>query len=103
MDWAFIFQVVGAGGVGVAALFFAARFTPEGTARLRRWTFWSMPVGTVTPGLLIIARTLSAPERSDHPALFVVLLLLGLAGAFFASCLLSMFLTRPERARWRFA
>lgn len=103
MDLAFILQVVIALAVGLAALLFVARFSHGGTAGLRRWTFWSLPVGAVIPGLLLVVSIIVDPQGSDHPALAALLILISLGGVFFVSCLVSMFLRRPEGAARRFA
>ena len=103
MDWAFLLQLVAGMGIGFGILFVAARFSPDGTNGLRRWKFWSFPVGAITPGLVLVGSLIAFPESSDHAGLGAVLILLSLGAVFFFSCLVSLFLKRPVGGGWRFA
>ena len=103
MDWTFLLQLVAGIGVGFGLLFVAARFSPDGTSALRSWKFWSLPTGAITPGLLLVGSLIAFPESSDHAGLAVVLMLLFVGAVFSLSCLLSLFLKRPDGGGWRFS
>ena len=101
MDWEFFAHLLGWFTVALAAIVAAAKFSPGGTAALKTFKFWALPLGAALPGCVLLAWVLVSAEASDHPAMAAVLVAAYVAMMFWLGCFVSLFLSRPAGNGWR--
>ena len=101
MDWEFLAQLFAWLTGAALMVVLAARLSPAGTRTLTTFKFWSLPLGAILPGCILLTWVLASAGRTDHPALATVMVLIYVALIFWCTCFVSIFLSRPEASGWR--